>query len=88
MMLESNVNVMTALRDYYVNLTTDEKFPLRNECQKSIFVFADDVGKSISWLRTQILRVKLLADIIADRKELVSLQCELFWCMGKAKILR
>ena len=72
MMLQSNVDVVTALKNYYAGLSTDEKFPLRQDCQRNIVAFAADIDKITSWLRTQILRVKLLADIIADRKELVS----------------
>lgn len=71
-MLDSNIDVLTALKSYYVSLATNEKFPLRQECQKSIFVFAADVDKIFSWQRAQIPRTKLLEGNIAYRKVFVS----------------
>lgn len=73
MMLESNVDVLTALRKYYVKLKSNDDFPLAGECQESIEEFAGNVGKNIDELKMQIPRAKLLAGIISDRKELVSL---------------
>lgn len=88
MMLESNVDVATALKNYYVSLSTNEMFPLGQECQRSVISFAADIEKSVSLLKMQSLRVKLLADIIADRKELVSFRRGLFLCKRRANVAR
>lgn len=73
MLLESNADVMTELRSFYVGLKTNEDFTPRQECQKSIDFFAARLEKLINWMKTQVRRVNLLAHIIDDRKELVSL---------------
>ncbi|KAH0274214.1 hypothetical protein KCU91_g5425, partial [Aureobasidium melanogenum] len=72
MLLNSNADVMAALRAYYVKLLDNEDFPLRTGCQKSIQNFATDIESNIVWARTQISRLNLLAEIIDGRKALVA----------------
>ncbi|CAD0095546.1 unnamed protein product [Aureobasidium vineae] len=70
MLLESNADVMTALQTYYVKLLANEDFPLKFECQKSIQRFAADVDGNIVWIKMQVRRLNLLAEVIGDRKNL------------------
>ncbi|KAG9601193.1 hypothetical protein KCU77_g2022, partial [Aureobasidium melanogenum] len=71
-LLNSNADVMAALRAYYVKLLENEDFPLRTECQKNIQNFATDIESNIIWARMQISRLNLLAEIIDGRKDLVA----------------
>jgi len=72
MVLQSNVDVMTALRRYYVGLKTNKDFALTDACQENIDSFAADLDVIIDELKMHISRAKLLAGTISDRKELVS----------------
>jgi len=71
MLLNSNADVMGALRAYYVRLLDNEDFPLRTECQKNIQNFAADIESNILWTKMQTSRLSLLAEIIDGRKDLV-----------------
>jgi len=70
-LLESNADVMTALREYYVKLLENEDFPLRIDCRKDIQNFAVDMESNSIWIKMQMRRLGLLAEIINDRKNLV-----------------
>jgi len=70
-LLESNADVMTALREYYVKLLENEDFPLRIDCRKDIQNFAVDMESNIIRIKMQMRRLGLLAEIINDRKNLV-----------------
>ncbi|KAH0271667.1 hypothetical protein KCU91_g7229, partial [Aureobasidium melanogenum] len=72
MLLESNADVMVALRAYYVKLLDNEDFPVRTECRKTIQNFSADVESNIIWIKMQVRRLDLLAEIISDRKDLVA----------------
>lgn len=74
MVLESNVDVMTALRGYYVGLKANKYFSLKEGCEEDIDSFAANIDEIIDGLRMHISRAKLLAGIISDRKELVSFE--------------
>ncbi|KAG9856778.1 hypothetical protein KCU98_g1287, partial [Aureobasidium melanogenum] len=63
---------MAALRDYYVELLDNEDFPFRLGCRKSIQDFAADTASNIMWIKMQVHRLDLLAEIISDRKDLVA----------------
>lgn len=71
MLLSSNADVMAALQAYYVKLLDNEDFPIRKVCHKSIQNFATDIESNIVWTRMQVRRLKLLAEIIDGRKDLV-----------------
>lgn len=71
MLLESNADVMTALREYYLKLLENGDFPLRTDCQKDVQNFAADMEDNIVWIKMQVRRLNLLAEIINDRKNLV-----------------
>lgn len=70
-LLESNIDVMAALRAYYTTLLDNEDFPLKTECRRSIQNFAADVESNVVWIKMQVRRLDLLAEIIGDRKNLV-----------------
>lgn len=72
MVLQSNVDVMTALQRYYVGLKANKDFPSTEACQGNIDSFAADLDVIIDELKMHISRAKLLAGTISDRKELVS----------------
>ncbi|KAH0364809.1 hypothetical protein KCU65_g6501, partial [Aureobasidium melanogenum] len=72
MLLESNADVMVALRAYYVKLLDNEDFPLTIECRKTIQNFSADIESNILWIKMQVRRLDLLAEIISDRKDLVA----------------
>lgn len=71
MLLESNAEVMTALRGYYVKLLENEDFPLRIDCRRDVGRFAADMESNIVWIKMQARRLGLLAEVINDRKNLV-----------------
>ena len=71
MVLESNADVMTSLRQYYQSLSKNPDFNLNPGCGDSIQAFAAQVEDMIYDFRMQISRAKLLVKIVNDRKELV-----------------
>lgn len=74
MILESNIEVLAALRKYYLGLRLRKDFPLQ-DCEDEITVFAAQVEETMDWMRMQVSRAKLLVDVTSDRKDLVSGRC-------------
>ena len=72
MILAANIDVLTALREYYEGLVARKDFPLKGDCSESVVAFATQVNYMIYDLNMQISRAKLLVQITADRKSLVS----------------
>jgi len=73
MILEANVAVIMALRNFYVRLSMHQDFPLGLQTAKQIESFLASIDEIIGDFKMHIARAKLLKDIIGDRKELVSL---------------
>ena len=71
MLLESNADVMAALREYYVKLLENEGFPLRTDCRRDIKNFAAHMDSNIVCIKMQVRGLGLLAEVINDRKNLV-----------------
>lgn len=73
MVLEANVDVISALQRFYFSLRENKDFPdiLKQNSADDITSFNAQLDEIISDFRMQISRAKLLANIIRDRKELV-----------------
>jgi Mg2+ and Co2+ transporter CorA len=73
MVLDSNVEVLKALRRFYIKLKDHKDFPddIREACADDVSTFAAHLDEIIDDLKMQISRAKLLSNIISDRKELV-----------------
>jgi Mg2+ and Co2+ transporter CorA len=69
--LKANVDVMTSLRRFYVDLRDNDEFPMKKSCGDDIAVFASQLGNLIDDFRLQIDRADALVRITADRTELV-----------------
>jgi hypothetical protein len=70
--LEGNIEVMSSLRQLYLNLEKDSAFPHRDTCADEIADFANQLDAIINDFRISIGRANALIKIISDRKELVS----------------
>jgi hypothetical protein len=70
---ESNSDVMSALRKFYVDLRKNRMFPveLKKGSANDFQLFTDRIEKIIEEFKLHISRAKLLEKIISDRKELV-----------------
>lgn len=71
MLLESNADVMTALREYYLKLLENGGFALRTDCRKDVQEFASEMEANIVCIKMQVRQLNLLAETINDRKSLV-----------------
>ena len=73
MVLEANVDGMTALRKFYVELKANKDFPspLKMKCEDDIETLTANIGQATNGLKMQISRANLLAVVISERKELV-----------------
>ncbi|KAF2864733.1 hypothetical protein BDV95DRAFT_290014 [Massariosphaeria phaeospora] len=73
MVLESNVEVLGALRRFYNSLLQHADFPeaLKANCKDDLATFTVQLDEIISDFQMQASRAKLLANIISDRRELV-----------------
>ncbi|KAK4208645.1 hypothetical protein QBC37DRAFT_431673 [Rhypophila decipiens] len=69
--LEGNVDVLSALRQFYLNLSKDDRFPLGQSCLGEIKDFASELEAMISDLKNNIGRAKALTKTTMDRKELM-----------------
>lgn len=74
--LQANVDVMTALRKFYVGLKANKHFPspLRRKCKDDIESFTSNIAEAIDRFKMHISRANLLGVTISDRKELVRLK--------------
>jgi hypothetical protein len=73
MILEANVDVLTALRKFYESLMRHKDFPvtLKTACEDDVLQFATQLDDMVYDAKMQISRAKLLVRIIGDRKSLV-----------------
>jgi Mg2+ and Co2+ transporter CorA len=69
--LKSNVDVMTSLRRFYIDLRDTEEFPMGKSCGDDIAIFASQLGNLIDDFKLQIDRADALVRTTADRMELV-----------------
>jgi hypothetical protein len=74
MILEANIAVIMGLRKFYVQLSTNKDFPLKEHSAKALEGFMASIDGIIGEFEMHNARAKLLKDIISDRKELVSVQ--------------
>ena len=72
MVMDGNIDVLTALKQYYKKLLKLKDFPLRHACENNVIVFAEQIEEMIYDTRTQVSRAKLLARIASDRKDVIS----------------
>ena len=72
MVLETNIDIFTALREYYEGLLDHPDFPQKTTCRTSIIAFAAQVKDMAYDMKMQVSRAKLLRQTIADRKSIVS----------------
>jgi hypothetical protein len=74
MILETNVQVISSLRRFYLGLMKNSDFPLliKEKNEADIQSFSNGLADIIDDFGMQISRAKLLARIIMDRKELVA----------------
>ena len=73
MIMESNVEVLNSLGQFYENLIQNPDFDLRTSCCKDIRRFTWQLEDIKYETKMQVKRANLLARIIGDRKVLVSL---------------
>ncbi|KAH8598326.1 hypothetical protein B0O99DRAFT_539553 [Bisporella sp. PMI_857] len=71
MILEANVGILTALREYYQKLLHVKGFNLGKVCKQDIFTFANRVDGMIYDSNMNIERAKVLLKITTDRKNLI-----------------
>jgi len=73
MVLEANIDVINALRKFYMRLKFNHEFPsvLKRDSKEEIETFAGNLGEIIAGLKMHALRAILLVNIIGDRKHLV-----------------
>ena len=78
MVLESNADILTKLRDYYASLVADSQFSRdqdrRDACQQSVKRFTVQINEIIYNITAQLARAKVLSKLVTDRKVIVS-----FW---------
>ena len=82
MVLETNVDVMTALQRFYLGLKANQDFPsvLMEACQDDIDSCIANIEEIIEGFKMHTSRARLLAGIIGDRKELVRFESKLPSC--------
>ncbi|CAN8100306.1 unnamed protein product [Discula destructiva] len=71
MQMQSNVEVMSSLRRFYVKLKQNSDFELRDTCLEDIDVFANEVDNLVNNFQLQNSRAKALLKRISGRTELV-----------------
>jgi hypothetical protein len=72
MVLDANIEVITALRDFYANLKIDLDFDLRDSCGRNISSFTSQVTGFMTALSMQVKRARVLSRLTANRRNLVS----------------
>jgi hypothetical protein len=73
MVLESNTDILKAIRKFYHGLFDRRDFPtmLQTTCEDELGNFISQLDEIINDFHMQTSRAKLLVNIISDRKELV-----------------
>jgi hypothetical protein len=73
MILEANLEVISALRKFYLNLQEQRDFPqqLAISCTEDVAEFGLHLDEITAEFQMHTSRAQLLASIISDRKELV-----------------
>lgn len=71
MILESNSQVITSLREYYKVLQESDDFPLAITCKGEIYAFLTKLSYVVSDLKMHVARADLMLKIMNDRKDLV-----------------
>ncbi|KAK2765344.1 hypothetical protein FQN54_008190 [Arachnomyces sp. PD_36] len=76
MAMESNVDVISALRKFYANLLARKDFPalLKKENEDDLIAFDGQLDDIINDFKMQLSRARLLAGITRDRKDLRSIR--------------
>jgi hypothetical protein len=71
--LESNAEIMTRLRNFYQALVEEAEFPSveRDACRHYVRNFASQMDEIIYEHNMQISRGKAIAKLVADRKQIV-----------------
>jgi hypothetical protein len=72
MAIDSNIEVISALRGYYEELLREVNFPLRTTSQRAVLNFTKHLKNACYDLKLQSSRARLLRQQAAGRKELVS----------------
>jgi hypothetical protein len=72
MIVESNSQVITSLRDYYKGLQDSEDFHLRISCRSDIHAFITRLNYMIADFKMHVARADLLLRNTDDLKNLVS----------------
>ena len=75
MMIEANVEVLTALRKYYESLLHHKDFTMKGSCEEEVLTFTNQINDMIYDKKMQASRAKLLVQITKDRKGIVSNIC-------------
>jgi hypothetical protein len=72
MVIEANIEVITSLRTFYVELATNEKFDMGVQYVEAIDAFVRQTNDMIHSFQWQKRRAKFLFDTMENRKILVS----------------
>jgi hypothetical protein len=72
MTIESNIEVISAIREFYEGLISEKHFPLKDSNQAVISNFSKQLKNAMYDLRMQGSRAKLLIQQASGRKALVS----------------
>jgi hypothetical protein len=72
MIIESNANILTSLRNFYTDLLKDDVFSSRQQCRGDVLSFSASIQTMLSDIRRHTTRARRLARIAADRRSLVS----------------
>lgn len=72
MALQGNADVLISLKNFYKALSENNDFPLKTICSSDIGMFLRQIDSFIYDSNMQIARGKLLAQIVAARKTIVS----------------
>ena len=88
MVLEANIDVISALRRFYFSLKDSKDFPdiLKQSNADDISSFNAQLDEITSDFRMQVSHTKLLVNIIRDRKELVSVEYKAFDVLTKIMV--
>lgn len=72
MVMESNGDVLVAIKQYYAKLVKHKDFPSSSADQEDLNAFTAQVEEVICNTKMHVSRAKLLAQIAADRKDMIT----------------